>query len=397
MVAATERRWTAVCVLYASSALNYLDRMVLSAMAPTLLMQFALTKEDFGYLLSAFSIVYAFSAPLMGLFIDRVGLTIGAAVIVGLWSLAGMSTAFVSTFAGLLLCRAALGFAEAGGIPAAGKGGAVYLDSKDQALGSALSQVGLTVGTMIAPLLVTWLQPRGGWQLPFVFSGALGLVWIPIWLVVARRPAQDRPPASKRTPLTAIILRDRRFHGLIAANILAMTIYSLWFSWSTLFLVDVYKISQTEANLRYVWLPPIFATLGGLAGGWLARHFIRKGLEPLHARVRIAFIASIAVLPTALAPLMPIPALATAVICLSLFATTALSVNYYTIPIDLFGKEHAAFCISALTAAFGLMQAFLSPVIGRWCTVFGWPAVCLGVAALPLLSVAVLKLSLRRL
>jgi ACS family hexuronate transporter-like MFS transporter len=153
MVSTTERRWTAVCVLYASSALNYLDRMVLSAMAPTLLIQFALTKEDFGYLLSAFSIVYAFSAPLMGLFIDRVGLTIGAAVIVGLWSLAGMSTAFASTFAGLLLCRAALGFAEAGGIPAAGKAGAVYLDSKDQALGSALSQVGLTVGTMIAGYL----------------------------------------------------------------------------------------------------------------------------------------------------------------------------------------------------------------------------------------------------
>ena len=86
-----------------------------------------------------------------------------------------------------------------------------------------------------------------------------------------------------------------------------MTVYSLWFGWSTLFLVDVYKISQTEANLRYVWLPPIFATLGGLCGGWLARHFIRQGLEPLHARVRIALMASIAVLPTALTPLMPTP------------------------------------------------------------------------------------------
>jgi ACS family hexuronate transporter-like MFS transporter len=396
MESSTKRRWTAASVLYSASALNYLDRTVLSAIAPTLLIQFAITKEDFGYVLSAFSIVYAFSAPVMGLFIDRVGLTIGAAAIVGLWSLAGMSTAFVSTFAGLLLCRASLGFAEAGGIPAAGKGSAVYLDSKDQALGSALSQVGITVGTMIAPLLVTWLQPHGGWQLPFVVSGALGLVWIPIWLAVARGPVQQRPLEWKRTPLTAIILRDRRFHGLIAANILAMTVYSLWFGWSTLFLVDVYKITQKEANLHYVWLPPIFATLGGLCGGWLARSFIRQGTQPLQARVRIAFIASIAVLPTALAPLMPTPALATSIICLSLFATTALSVNYYTIPIDLFGTEHAAFCISALTAAFGLMQAFLSPVIGHWCTAFGWPPVCLGVAALPLLSVAVLKLSLRR-
>ncbi len=397
MASNTERRWTAACVLFSSSSLNYLDRMVLSALAPTLLTQFSLTNEDFGYLLSAFSIVYAFSAPLMGLFIDRVGLVTGAAAIVGLWSLAGMSTAFVSTFGGLLICRAALGFAEAGGIPANGKGSAVYLDSKDQALGSALSQVGLTVGTMIAPLLVTWLQFRGGWQLPFVASGVMGLVWIPLWLWAARRPMKDPSAGLKRTPLNAVILRDRRFLGLIAANILAMTVYSLWFSWSTLFLVNVYKISQTEANLRYVWLPPIFATAGGLSGGWLARHSIQRGLEPVRARVRIAFIASLAVLPTALAPLLPTPALATAIICLSLFATTALSVNYYTIPLDLFGSEHAAFCVSALTSAFGLMQAFLSPVIGRWCTEFGWPVVCLAVAALPLVSVAVLKLSLRRL
>src|SRR4051794_34281898 len=121
MLSPTQRRWLTVCVLYLASGLNYLDRNLLSALAPTLLREFGINNEQFGYVISAFSIVYAISAPLMGLFIDRVGLTWGACAIVGLWSVAGSTTGLVGSLGGLMLCRAALGFAEAGGIPANGK------------------------------------------------------------------------------------------------------------------------------------------------------------------------------------------------------------------------------------------------------------------------------------
>ncbi len=396
MLSKSQLRWFTVCVLFSSSALNYLDRNVLSALAPTILREFGIGNEQFGYILSAFSIVYAFSAPLMGLFIDRVGLTWGACVIVALWSLAGMSTGLVGGFGGLLMCRAALGFAEAGGIPATGKASALYLEPKDRALGSGISQFGLAAGTVCAPLLTTWVSARAGWRSAFVVSGLLGFVWIPIWLWVARKT----PPVPSRAMAGRIsagrMLRDRRFLGLIAANVLAMTVYSLWFGWLTLFMVNIFHLTEAQANLRFVWIPPIFATLGGLLGGWLAMRFIRGGMPVMQARLKIALGAAIFILATAAAPLMPTPALATAAICVSLFAVTCLSVNYYTIPLDLFGPERAAFSVAALTGAFGLMQAFLSPLIGRWSTVFGWGTVCVTVAALPLLSVGVLKLSLRR-
>ena len=72
-----------------------------------------------------------------------------------------------------------------------------------------------------------------------------------------------------------------------------------------------------------------------------------------------------------------------AAICLSLFATTCLSVNYYALPFDLFGSVSAGFAVSFLTGVFGLMQAFLSPVIGGSSEKYGWQPVCVAIASLP--------------
>ena len=180
-------RWVAVAVLVSSSALNYLDRTVLTALAPTLKREFNLSGEGWGWVLSAFLFVYGISSPFVGMWIDRVGLRTGTAVIVGLWSLAGIATGFVGTFTGLVLCRCWLGFAEAGGVPATGKGFALYLAPRNRAYGAALNQVGITVGSMAAPLLAEYVAGRFGWRWAFVVAGSLGLIWLPLWLAVSRR------------------------------------------------------------------------------------------------------------------------------------------------------------------------------------------------------------------
>jgi ACS family hexuronate transporter-like MFS transporter len=290
-----------------------------------------------------------------------------------------------------MLCRALLGLAESGGIPVTGKGSAVYLEPHDRALGSAVSQIGLTIGTMAAPIMTEFLSSRYGWRSAFVVSGLLGFLWIPVWVLTASR---IKPAEVKSDPVNVpvkAILSDRRFIALIAANVLAMTVYSLWTNWTTWFLVTGYGLSQAEANLRFAWIPPIFATLGGLFGGWLAHRLIQDGGEVIPTRLRISLVSSLFVLITAAAPVAGGPELAIASVCLSLFATTCLSVNYYSIPLDLFGAGRAAFAVSFLTGVFGLMQVFLSPQIGRWSDTVGWRPVCFAVATLPLFSALLLK------
>jgi ACS family hexuronate transporter-like MFS transporter len=391
-------RWMAVSVLVLSSALNYLDRMVLTALMPVLQDSLGASREQLGAVLSAFSIVYAFSSPLMGLLIDGLGLRWGTALVVALWSAVGIATGFTSTLAGLMVCRALLGFAEAGGIPATGKGFAVYLPPEHRATGGALSQVGLTLGSMGAPLLTEWLFPLYGWRSAFVVSGALGFVWLPLWILVsAKVPPTESATAAAATRTLSVgeLLRDRRMAALVVANILAMTIYSLWTNWTTLFLVTNYGIAREQANLQFVWIPPIFATAGGLLGGWLALRLMRGGMAPLAARVRISTVSAVFATATGLAAIVGGPVAATVAICVSLAATTCLSVNYYALPLDLFGPARAAFAVSMLTGVFGLMQAFLSPLIGRWSVTLGWAPVCIGIAMLPIASVVVLRAGFR--
>ena len=95
-------------VFVLASALSYLDRQVLSALAPTIKAEFGIDDLQFGWVVSTFSLVYAVSAPLAGLFIDRAGLGIGICSSIGLWSMAGIATGFTTGLPSLLACRACI-------------------------------------------------------------------------------------------------------------------------------------------------------------------------------------------------------------------------------------------------------------------------------------------------
>jgi ACS family hexuronate transporter-like MFS transporter len=396
MLSDKKLRWLAVWVLVLSSALNYLDRAVLNALMPELQNVFGADREQMGIVVSAFSIVYALSSPLMGLMIDRLGLRWGTAIAVLLWSAVGMVTGLVGTMGGLLVCRGLLGFAEAGGIPATGKGFALYLPAESRALGGALSSFGLAAGSVSAPLLVEWLFPLYGWRSAFVVSGALGVLWLPLWMWVSAKAPSIQERKTEVRVSAGTILRDRRLITLVFANILAMTVYSFWTNWATVFLVTAHNISREEANLRFAWIPPVFATLGGLLGGWIALRLIRAGADVIRTRLRISTVAAVFALTTAFASVAPGPGLATAAICVSIASVLCLSVNYYALPLDLFGATRAAFAVSLLTGVYGLMQTFLSPLIGRWSEHLGWQPVCFGLAAMPLLSVFLLRTAFSR-
>jgi len=149
------------------------------------------------------------------------------------------------------------------------------------------------------------------------------------------------------------------------------------------------------ANRSFAWMPPIFGTLGGFAGGWLAFHWIRSGVPVVSARLRACWLGAVLSLATATIPVMPTPLLAAAAISLSFFACVCIVTNVYAMPIDLFGASRAGFGMAALTFGYGAMQALVSPLIGRLVDQLGFSVVCVGFAALPLVGIAVLRFALR--
>lgn len=381
-------RWLVVGVLVLSTALSFVDRQVLAALAPFLKERFHLTNEGYGLVVSVFSLAYALVAPVAGLLIDRFGLTVGAAIAVGLWSTAGVATGLVGGLGGLLACRALLGAAESGGIPATAKGFALYLEPRERAMGTALNQVGITLGMMAAPLLVGVLAATWGWRAAFVATGLAGFAWVPLWMLTARKIPTREP--SRAAAVVPALWREWRLWALAAANILMMTVYSLWTNWTTVFLVSAHGLDPAAANRQFAWVPPVFASLGGLAGGWLSLKWASRGVGLYSARLRACAVGAILLTSTALVPFVHGALPATALISLSFFAAVAMSANIYAMPLDLFGSSRAAFAVSVLTSSYGLMQAVVSPLFGRWIDRYGFGPVCGICGVLPLAALAIL-------
>jgi ACS family hexuronate transporter-like MFS transporter len=382
-------RWFAVSVFCLSSAWNYLDRLVLSAAGPRVKAEFHLSNTDFGFLLSAFGLAYALAAPAMGWLLDRLGLELGIILSVALWSFSSAICGVSRNFTELVSGRILLGIGESAGVPAAGKLNSIYLEPKNLATGAAFTQVGIALAGVMAPLLVAIFT---GWRNPFFVCAALGLAWIPIWVLVRRtvRPWHEVAPQNKRGGLD--LLRDPRLLTLAFANVLWMIGYTFWTNWITIYYVQTYQLTTAQAS-GFVWVPPIASMLGGFAGGWLSSHAIKRGLPAAQARAWATLISAFGCLITILAPFAATPLIALVPISLSYFAILGGSVNIYAIPLDLWGGERAGIAIAALGCAYGLLQTVVSPVIGWLVDHFGFAPVCWMVALGPALAYLLVKRS----
>lgn len=396
-------RWIAVTVFVFSAVLNYLDRQVLATMVtiwqsrPDLPRpDFPFTDTDFGKLLAAFSLAYAISAPFMGWFLDRAGLNVGISLSVCVWALASFGTGFVHGLNELLLCRALLGIAEASGVSAVGKMVGMYLRPEERAVGSAMGQLGLSLGAGLAPQFAVFFAYQYSWRWAFYSAGLLSLLWIPVWLFTSRRiPPATAVGTGPGHGHSFGLIRDPKLWAMVAANAISMTVYSLWTNWSPRYLVLVHKLDPAAAK-NYSWMVPIAGYVGAMVGGSISWRLIQRGYVPFEARKRVCLISAWALLITTLIPLMPTPALATFGMCLSFFLIAAWSTNLYTMPVDLYGAAHAGFGVSALVFAYGAMQAVISEPLGEVIKTRGFQPVCLVFGVLPLIAYALLASVVRK-
>lgn len=388
-------QWLAMAVLWLSFTINFLDRQILAAVAPTLKEEFHLSNTNYGELISGFYLVYAITTPLAGWFLDRVSLRAGAVIAVAIWSLAGFATGLTNSFRGLLVCRMGLGLGESAGIPAVAKATATYLEPAEMGLGGGFGAVSISLGSIAAPLVVAAISPRFGWRSVFVFTGLLGIMWVPLWWFTSRRVPPCVESKSKPSVSVRYILRDRRLWATALAYCLVYTLYTLWSSWTTIYLVQERHLTPLEANTRFAWFPPAFAVLGGFLGGILAYVLIRRGMESLTVRMRVCWLSAPLLAAGILVPFLPTTTLAASAIGISFLAFQSILGSMFLIPLDMFGAGPAGFSNSLLAFAAAITQVLISPAIGAVVDHLGFTLLCVVVPLLPVLGLGVLAATLR--
>ncbi len=299
-------------------------------------------------------------------------------------------TAFISFCCGAHL----LGISEAGAIAAVTKAIAMYLLPPERAVGQATSQLGLSLGAGIAPAFAVYFSYRYSWHWAFYAAGLLSLAWIPLWLATARKIPPVALPQAGTASHSFGLLRDPKLWALMIANMLGMTVYSLWANWAPTFLIRVHHLTPPQAS-HYTWIVPLTGYLGALLGGAISWRLVRSGRTPVAARKRACLLSAIFLLATMAVPFLPSPALATAGMSFSFFWVCAWSTNHYTLPIDIYGAGRAAFGGASLVFAYGVMQSFISRPLAAVIERYGFGTVCFTFAWLPIAGYLLVHLFIR--
>src|ERR1035437_6675404 len=80
-------RWTICGLLFFATTVNYLDRQVLSLLAPTLSKEFGWTNTDYANITAVFQFVYAISILFAGRVVDKLGTKSGFVWAICIWSI----------------------------------------------------------------------------------------------------------------------------------------------------------------------------------------------------------------------------------------------------------------------------------------------------------------------
>jgi MFS transporter, ACS family, hexuronate transporter len=94
-------RWWIGAMLFASTAINYMDRQTLSLLAPYLKVSYHWTNSDYANLIVAFRVAYAIGQTVCGHWMDRVGTRLGITFTVFFYSVVSVLTPLANGFSAL--------------------------------------------------------------------------------------------------------------------------------------------------------------------------------------------------------------------------------------------------------------------------------------------------------
>lgn len=367
-------------MVFTLTVINYIDRMTLSVLAPTIRAELGMTNEAYSRVVSFFLLGYTISQALSGRVLDRVGTRIGFMLFVGIWTIASMLHAFARNVAQFSAFRFLLGIGEAGNWPGAAKVVAEWFPVRERAFGMAIFNSGSTVGAVVAPPLIAYIALHFGWRRAFFVGAGLSAIVMTFWFLFFRRP-EDHPALSpeesahihsdqetgadvptKRAWLS--LFRHRQVWAVIAGRFFTDPIWWFLISW-----LPNYLRAERGFTLAMIgmlaWIPFLFADAGNIVGGGMSSLLIKRGMTVDHAR-KVVMVTSALLVPVGVIAVVTTPSSAVAIAGISLiaFAFQSWIVNLHTIPSDCFPKQDVGSVFGIGGTAAGISSMFFTLLIG---------------------------------
>jgi MFS transporter, ACS family, hexuronate transporter len=365
----TNFRWVICALLFFATTVNYVDRQILGLLKNDLMVDLGWNEIDYSNVVFAFQFAYAIGLISVGWAIDRLGVRKGYALAVLFWSLAAMAHAACRGVISFGVARFALGLSESGNFPSAIKSVAEWFPKKERALVTGIFNAGTNVGAMVAPLVVPWLTHSYGWRWAFIFTGAIGFLWLVFWLPTYRSPERhprvnaaelayiqsDPPDPEVKIPWLKL-LPHRQTLAFALGKLMTDPIWWFYLFWIPGFLQTRYKI-----DLQHIGPPLIaiyiIADVGSIGGGWLSSFLLKRGLSVNRSRKLAMLFCALCVLPILIVPTVKSVWPAALLIGLAAAAHQGWSANIFTLVSDMFPRRAVGSVvgIGGMGGAFGGM------------------------------------------
>ncbi|MBD8542475.1 MFS transporter [Oxalobacteraceae sp. CFBP 8761] len=398
-------RWTICALLFFATTINYLDRQVLSLLAPVLTEQFNWTNTDYANITATFQFVYAISMLFAGRVIDRMGTKRAYVLAIVVWSLGAIghayaigigeavNTVFTSvglavvpvSVAGFMIGRAVLAIGEAGNFPAAIKATAEYFPKRERSFATGIFNSGANVGAILAPLTVPLIAAHWGWQSAFIVIGGIGFLWMGLWIWLYDAP--ERQPRLKAAELAYInsdagvvaaptgkpvkgswfkLLGYRQTWAFAFGKFMTDGVWWFFLFWLPKYMSAQYGMSATDMIIPLAVLYSM-TMVGSIGGGWLPTWFLNRGADIYHGRMKAMLIIALCPLVVLLAQPLGYLGFWVPVILIGVGASAhqAWSANLFTTVSDMFPK-HSVGSVVGIGGMAGGLGGVLLTKLGGW-------------------------------
>jgi MFS family permease len=281
----SHRRYWVFFLLFLFNAIAYVDRVNMSVAGKPIAHEFGLSPIALGYLFSSFLWAYVLMMLPGGRLIDRWGTHVVACVATAVWSAAQMATGMVGGFATMLAARLGLGIGEAPFAPVTY--GSVRSWSPYTERGTAIAAIsaGSSLGLALGAPAVAWLIDALSWRWSFIITGAVGFVWVLVWLALVSTPEKTRwlpqaerehilagrdagitPPSHGGVGYLGLIRCPAMWGLFISQGCLVYTVY-LYMSWLPNYLQTARHVSMLSSGF-YTAIPFLVASAVNILANW---------------------------------------------------------------------------------------------------------------------------------
>jgi ACS family hexuronate transporter-like MFS transporter len=402
-------RWTICALLFFATTVNYLDRQVLSLLAPDLSKEFGWSNTDYANIAAAFQFVYAISMLFAGRVVDKIGTKAAYVVAICVWSLGALMHAFsvpmgvaavkvlgifgiaaVPSIVGFMISRAVLAVGESGNFPAAIKATAEYFPKKERSFATGIFNSGANVGAILAPISVPIIAGIWGWQAAFIMIGMLGFIWMSVWLWLYEKPEQQKRLSARElayirsdvaTPVETTeeasiaaakkvswtqLLKYRQTWAFAFGKFMTDGVWWFFLFWLPTYLSAQYGM---KGDAIVVPLAVLYSMtmVGSIGGGWFPSYFMARGYAPYDGRMKAMLV--IAFFPLVVLLAQPFGAVSfwvpVLLIGVGASAHQAWSANIFTTVSDMFPQKSVASVIGIGGMAGGIGGVVLTK-LGGW-------------------------------